>query len=106
MISRRSIQRVCAQIARKFHPEKIILFGSHAYGRPRADSDVDLLVIMPCPGRPTDQAVAISQSLDHVIPVDLMVRTPEEVRQRVAWNDCFLREATEKGVIMYEAAGA
>ena len=103
MIRRRDIKRVCAQIAREFRPQRIILFGSYAYGKPTADSDVDLLVIMPLSGRPIDKAVEISSRLEHRFPIDLLVRSPEEIRRRLAWNDFFLREATDKGVVMYES---
>ena len=106
MIRRRDIKRVCNQIAREFRPQRIILFGSYAYGQPSPDSDVDLLVIMPLKGRATEQAVEISRRLEHRFPIDLLVRSPEEVRQRLAWNDFFLREATEKGVVMYESTDA
>ena len=57
-------------------------------------------------GRSTDQAIEISKRLEHRFPIDLVVRSPEEVRQRLAWNDFFLREATEKGLLMYESADA
>jgi predicted nucleotidyltransferase len=97
---------VCAQIAREFRPWRIIPFGSYAYGQPGPDSDVDLLVIMPLKGRSTDQAIEISKRLEHRFPIDLVVRSPEEVRQRLAWNDFFLREVTEKGLLMYESADA
>jgi predicted nucleotidyltransferase len=59
MVSRRDIKRFSNEIARRFKPEKIILFGSHAYGKPTADSDVDLLLVMPCKRRPLDQALEI-----------------------------------------------
>jgi len=106
MINRRDIKRVCAQIAREFRPQRISLFGSYAYGEPTPDSDVDLLVVMPLEGRAMDKAVEISRRLEHRFPIDLLVRSPEELRQRLAWNDFFLREATEKGVVMYDAADA
>ena len=48
LIPRRTIRKFVAEIVRQFHPEKVILFGSYAYGKPTYDSDVDLLVIMPC----------------------------------------------------------
>jgi predicted nucleotidyltransferase len=104
MVKRRDIRKLCAQIAREFSPRSIILFGSYAYGKPTLDSDVDLLVIMPHEGRATDQAIKISSRLQHRFPIDLIVRSPEEVRRRLKWNDFFLREATEKGVVMYESA--
>ena len=106
MISRKAIKRVCAQIAREFRPQRIILFGSYAYGKPTPDSDVDLLVVMPLAGRGMEKAVEISSRLEHRFPIDLLVRSPEEIRQRVKWNDFFLREATEKGVVMYDSADA
>jgi uncharacterized protein len=97
---------VCAQIAREFRPQRIILFGSYAYGEPTPDSDVDLLVVMPLEGRAMDKAVEISRRLEHRFPIDLLVRSPEELRQRLEWNDFFLKEATEKGVVMYDAVDA
>ena len=106
MISRRDIKRVCAQIARRFRPQRIILFGSYAYGEPTPDSDVDLLIIMPLEGRATEKAIEISSSLEHRFPIDLVVRSPEDVHQRLMWNDFFLREVTEQGVVMYDAADA
>ncbi|MCX6904596.1 MAG: nucleotidyltransferase domain-containing protein [Verrucomicrobia bacterium] len=106
MINRKDIKRVCAQIAQGFSPQRIILFGSYAYGKPTPDSDVDLLVIMPLEGRATEKAVEISSRLEHRFPIDLLVRSPEEIRQRLAWNDFFLREVTEKGVVMYESTDA
>jgi hypothetical protein len=67
---------------------------------------VDLLVVMPLKGRAMDQAIKISRRLDYRFPIDLLVRSPEEVKQRLAWNDLFLREVTEKGEILYESADA
>ncbi len=56
--------------------------------------------------RALDQAVEISSRLDHRFPIDLLVRSPEEVKQRLAWNDFFLRDVTEKGEVLYESADA
>jgi predicted nucleotidyltransferase len=92
-------------IGREFRPRRIILFGSYAYGKPSPDSDVDLLVVMPHQGRAIDKAIEIIGKLEHRFPIDLIVRSPAELRQRLKWNDFFLREATEKGVVMYESAG-
>lgn len=96
------IKRVAEQIAREFHPDKIILFGSHAYGRPGPDSDVDLLVIMRFRGRPVRQAIAILNKLNVLTPIDLLVRTPEQVQERLALGDQFMREIVERGKVMYE----
>lgn len=100
---RNQIKRLADQIAREFHPDKIILFGSHAYGRPSPDSDVDLLVIMRFRGRPVRQAITILNKLNVLTPIDLLVRTPEQVQERLALGDQFMREILERGKVMYEA---
>lgn len=106
VVSRRDIRRVCSQIAREFQPQRIILFGSYAYGQPTPDSDVDLLIVMPFEGRATEQAVKISSRLDHRFPIDLLVRTPQEIRERLGWNDVVLREIATKGEVLYESGDA
>ena len=99
----REIKEICQQIAREFHPERIILFGSHAYGKPTWDSDVDLLVIMPFRGRHTRQAIKIRERIDALVAIDLLVRTPEDISKRLEMEDFFLREIVERGKVMYEA---
>jgi predicted nucleotidyltransferase len=105
MVRQTDIKRICLTIGKEFRPRRIILFGSYAYGKPSQDSDVDLLVVMPHRGRAVDKAIEIISKLEHRFPIDLIVRSPAELRERLKWNDFFLREATEKGVIMYESAG-
>lgn len=100
------IKRLCDGIARQFRPDKIILFGSYAYGHPNVDSDVDLLVILPFADDPLRQAgKMLCQISDKVgyLPMDLLVRTPEQVQHRLNLGDQFMKEITEKGKVMYEA---
>ncbi len=97
------IRKLCKRIAEAYHPEKIILFGSHAYGKPTPESDVDLLIVMDYEGRPIEQILKIRRELDIVTPVDLLVRTPEDVKRRVKEGDMFMRLVVERGKIMYEA---
>ena len=96
-----AIRRYALKIADRFRPEKIILFGSYAYGRPNRDSDVDLMVVMPAANE-INQAVRIWRSLDAPFSLDLFVRTPEKLRRRLQEGDWFLREVTEKGKVLYE----
>jgi HEPN domain-containing protein/predicted nucleotidyltransferase len=77
------INRLCLQILERFRPQKVILFGSYAYGIPNLDSDIDLLVVMPFKGRGHEQAVKIRRELGSEMPIDLLVRTPEQVQERV-----------------------
>jgi len=104
MIPRHKIRKFAAEVARRFKPRKIILFGSYAYGRPTEDSDVDLLVIMSGKGRTQDRAIRIRRAVEADFPMDLIVRTPGEMRQRLSWGDSFLQEAVQKGIALYEAA--
>jgi len=97
------IRKICARIAKAYQPEKIILFGSHAYGKPTPESDVDLLIVMNFEGRPIEQTLKIHRELEIVTPVDLLVRTPEDVKKRVAEGDMFMRQVVEHGKVMYEA---
>ncbi len=93
------------RIAAAFDPVRITLFGSHAYGVPTADSDVDLLVLMR--GEDVhDRALDIREALEFEVPVDILVRSPEEYSRRLAMGDCFLREIEEKGKVLYESPGA
>jgi predicted nucleotidyltransferase len=96
------IRRFAREVAGRFHPDKIILFGSHAYGTPHADSDVDILVVMPARNQ-IDQAAKISIDIDPPFPLDIIVRTPHNMHWRLAEGDSFLREITTKGKVLYEA---
>jgi predicted nucleotidyltransferase len=103
LVSLRAIKRFARQIAEKFQPEKIILFGSYAYGEPNADSDVDLLVIMA--GRnQLDQAGKIYLALEPPFPMDLIVRTPTKLKRRLKNGDLFHTHIVTNGKVLYEAA--
>jgi predicted nucleotidyltransferase len=97
-----AIKRFSRRIAGRFHPRKIILFGSYAYGKPHAESDVDLLVIMPA-SDVVNMAIRISLAFEHPFSMDLIVRTPEQIARGIKDNDWFLREIGEKGLPLYEA---
>ena len=100
-VPRRVIRRFANEVAERFRPDKIILFGSHAYGTPHADSDVDILVVMPARNE-LGQAVRIRLSVDYSFPLDLLVRTPSNMAWRLAEGDSFLREIVAKGKVLYE----
>src|SRR6266705_5972912 len=100
----RVIRRFARQVAERFQPEKIILFGSYAYGTPHTDSDVDILVVMPARNQ-LDQAVRIELACDPPFPLDLIVRTPRNLKWRLAEGDFFLREIMSRGKLLYSARG-
>jgi uncharacterized protein len=95
-----AIRRFAREVAEKFQPDKIILFGSYAYGEPHADSDVDILVIMPCRNG-IHQACHIDRVTDPCFPLDLIVRSPKTMAWRLKEGDWFLREIVAKGKILY-----
>lgn len=101
--SYKEIRELSEQIAREFHPHKIILFGSYAYGKPTWDSDVDLLVVMPFKGRPNRQAVKIRSRIDTPVALELLVRTPQHISRRLAMGDSFMRDIIARGKVVYEA---
>ncbi len=101
-----AIDAYCEELAREFRPRKIVLFGSHAYGEPDPGSDVDLLVILPYRGRPVDQVVKMRSRIRPPFPMDLLVRSPLEIRRRLALGCHFTQEVLSRGRVMYEAADA
>src|SRR5438128_537802 len=88
-------------IAEEFHPDKIILFGSYAYGTPHEDSDVDLLVVMPTRDQHA-QAVRILWRLAAPFPLDLIVRTPQEMAWRLEEGESFTTTLVSQGKVLYE----
>lgn len=101
-VSQAAIRKLVRQIVEKFHPQRVVLFGSHAYGRPSRQSDVDLLVVMETPLNTLEQAYRICRSLDYHFGLDLIVRTPRQLAERIQLGDFFLREVMEKGKVLYE----
>ncbi len=89
MVAMNEIHELTARIAREFRPERIVLFGSYADGSATEDSDVDLLVVMPFEGKSAPMAATILNRVSPTIPLELLVRTPQEVAQRVALDDFF-----------------
>ncbi|HBB93891.1 MAG TPA: hypothetical protein DC054_00735 [Blastocatellia bacterium] len=102
MTEAKKIEDLTSQIVREFNPDRVILFGSHAYGEPSKDSDVDILVVLPFKGKPARKAIEIRNRISANIPLDLIVRTPQQIAERVAQNDWFIREIVERGRVLYE----
>jgi predicted nucleotidyltransferase len=103
MVAMRDIELLSDAIVREFHPQRIILFGSHADGRAGSDSDVDMLVITPCGERTWRMATEIRLRVQPRFPLDLMVRSPEQVARRLEMGDPFLKDVVVNGKVLYEA---
>ena len=96
-----AIRKYARQVAETFRPDKIILFGSYAYGKPHEDSDVDLLVIMPT-WNELSKAAQIDIKLDRTFSLDLIVRTPKNLQWRLDERESLHTEIVTKGKVLYE----
>ncbi|MGB9006822.1 MAG: nucleotidyltransferase domain-containing protein [Candidatus Aminicenantales bacterium] len=102
-LNKKTLNKITDRIIRSFPIKKIILFGSHAYGRPRKDSDIDLFIIMESNKRPSERRIAISRLFkDREMPMDFIVKTPAEIRARLAVGDHFVKAVLAKGSVLYE----
>jgi uncharacterized protein len=103
MIPTRRIEEYVGEVVRLFQPERVLVFGSHAWGTPRDESDVDLLVVMPHSGAAVEQAARIRQTVRAGFPLDIIVRSPAAIRKRLAMGDGFIRDILERGRVLHES---
>jgi uncharacterized protein len=91
-------------IIERFHPQQIVLFGSYAYGHPSPDSDVDLLIVKAIDKSPVSDATSIRRAIRHLrhsvanLPLDIMVRSPEDLRARIDHRADFHEEILSRGL--------
>src|SRR5207302_9535827 len=92
MVTRRQIIQLAQRIGEEFRPKRVVLFGSYAYGKPTEDSDVDLLIVMPTRGKAVHKAAEIHgyahAAMKSAFALDVLVRTPAELKRRIRLNDC------------------
>lgn len=100
-----TIHEIVNKIITEYQPEKIILFGSYAWGTPRAESDVDLLVVKKTDMRPIDRYAELTAKLfPPALPIDLLIYTPAEIEGQLAHGHHFVSKILREGTMMYEAA--
>ena len=98
----RPVRQYVDRLADEFRPERVILFGSMAEGRATADSDVDLMVVMAGAKNGADRALEIRRRIPRSFPMDLIVKTPAEMRRGVKDRDGFICSVLERGKVLYE----
>ncbi len=106
MNSEREIKRIVKRIADEYQPLKVILFGSHAWGRPTEDSDIDLLIVKETSDRFIDRWVAVRDLIADSarrIPVEPIVLTPQELDRRIERGDQFFQRIVTHGKLLYAA---
>lgn len=104
--ARKIILEIVKKIQENYKPDKVILFGSYAYGTPERDSDIDLLIIKNTQDRPLERRVTVRRIVSdpaRLIPFEPIVLTPSEIQKRLNIGDQFIKEILEKGEVLYEA---
>ncbi len=101
-VTQEALDEIVRRIVTELRPQKIILFGSYVYGKPSADSDVDLLVIMETNARPADRYLAVSRLIrPRPFPLDILVKTPDEIHEALRKRDSFIQEIVTQGRVLY-----
>ena len=98
------VQEVLKKIIAHYAPQKIILFGSYAYGQPDEESDIDLLIIKETEKRPIERWTDLKRLLrdrNRLVSVSPLVYTPQELEERLALGDPFIQEILENGEVLY-----
>ncbi len=111
MSNRNEMQRLLEEITRRIlettTPERIILFGSHARGEAGPDSDLDLLVIASGVTHPRQESTRIRRALRGLlIPIDVIVATPEQIRQYRNTIGLIYGPALREGKVLYERSSS
>lgn len=102
-IKKEDIHRVVEKIVNEFDPEKVILFGSYAWGKPTENSDFDLFVVKDTPERRLDRVRAVHKIIwGSGLPIDLLVYTPAELKKRLDIEDFFFEDIISKGEVLYD----
>lgn len=99
------IARLVETIGREYKPQKVILFGSYAHGRPTEDSDIDLFIVKDTDARMVDRFVEVKRLIYDPqlrIPVSPLVYTPQELEERLDMGDDFVEEIMSEGKVLYE----
>ena len=102
MVDFKDIQALADRIAERFNPERIILFGSYATGMAGADSDVDLLVVLPFEGKNFRKSLEIINSVNPMFSADILARRPDDTQWRYSHGDPLIKEALDHGKTLYE----
>ena len=101
MNKQKEVKNIIQQIQEKYKPEKIILFGSFAYGRPKENSDVDLVVIKKTKERFTQRLMRMAGMVNSFLGADILVYTPKEWQEALEEENYFIKEIAEKGKVVY-----
>lgn len=96
------IKKITETLIFSYNPEKIILFGSCAYGKVKEDSDIDMLIIKKSKKKPRERIDEVLNLVDYSLDFEPHILTPEELKRELSLGEFFIREAVQKGQVLYE----
>ncbi len=100
-----SLASVVHRLVASFDVEKIVLFGSYVTGKQTGDSDIDLFVLLNTRKKGIERYAMVSEVLEpRKIPMDIIVKTPAELKKRERYFDPFIKSIMTKGKVLYEKA--
>lgn len=98
---KKEVLKITHSIVKGYHPNKIILYGSYAIGKPTSDSDVDFLVIKKTKKNAWERMKEVDRYIEHTVPVDVLVYTPAEIKKRLSMGDFFIEDIMNSGKVVY-----
>ena len=104
MIKETEIHNVAQKVIQNYKPERIYLFGSFAWGKPTADSDVDLFIVKETQERKFDRQLKVRRIINGSLPVDILVYNNKELQERIALGDFFVKTILKKGKLLYDGS--
>ncbi|MGB9612625.1 MAG: nucleotidyltransferase domain-containing protein [Candidatus Margulisiibacteriota bacterium] len=101
-MAKNELKLIIQKLKTGYKPEKVILFGSLAHGKITNSSDIDLMIVKKTKKDPWTRLREADRFVDHNFPIDILVYTPKEIKQRIKMGDPFVKDIIEKGEIVYE----
>lgn len=98
----KKLKVITKRIVAQYDPEKIILFGSYAWGKPNKDSDFDLFIVKKGKGNFLSEQNKVRRIIDGEIAADILIATPAEVKRKLTFGDFFFKEIIKKGKSVYD----
>ena len=101
MKNQKEVKNIVNQIVKNYKPEKIILFGSFAYGTPKISSDIDLLIIKNTKKRKVERIKDVLMKVESGFPLEPLVYSPKELQERLNLGDFFFQDIMKNGKVLY-----
>ncbi len=104
MIKNIILSKLTGALIKRYSPERIIIFGSYAWGKPTKHSDIDIFIVKNTKKKPIERFAEVQKllyGLHESIPIEPLVLTPEELNKRLALQDPFILRILKEGKTLY-----